>query len=182
MEQEIDSRFIGPKLLSRKTFTDERGCLSELFKVQWLVDAGIDCEFVQDNYSNSQSGVLRGLHYQLRNPQAKLITVTRGAILDVGLDLRRDSPTFGQWFSLELTARNNLILYLPVGFAHGFSVLEGPADVLYKCSDVYIPDDQFGVHWADPQLAIDWKLSSPIVSPRDEALSRLGDIPKEHLP
>ncbi|MCL4132514.1 UNVERIFIED_CONTAM: hypothetical protein GTU68_017822, partial [Idotea baltica] len=170
------------KFFNRKIFADSRGCLSELFREEWITDAGIDVSFVQDNYSRSAENVVRGLHYQLRQPQAKLLTVTRGAILDVGVDLRKGSSTFAQWFSVELSEENGQILYLPVGFAHGFSVIKGPADVQYKCSDIYVPDDQFGLRWDDPKLNIDWGLSSPVVSERDAALPLLSDIAENSLP
>jgi dTDP-4-dehydrorhamnose 3,5-epimerase len=170
-------------LIQPQVHHDNRGYLFESFRADKLRAAGLP-EFVQENQSSSVSRTLRGLHYQLERPQAKLVRVLRGAILDVAVDIRRGSPTFGRWVSQVLSAENQLQLYIPVGFAHGFCVLEGPgdqhghvhskddgADVLYKCSDYYSgPADQKGVVWNDPQLAIQWPYAEPVVSAKDAVL------------
>lgn len=181
MENEVDKKFQGPKLFKRKSYVDTRGSLSELFRADWLQEAGITTSLIQDNYSHSAPNVVRGLHYQLKNPQAKLVTVIRGAILDIGVDLRRASASFGQWFAVELTEENREMIYLPEGFAHGFSVLGGPADVLYKCSNVYVADDQFGIRYDDPDLRIDWHVEKPLVSERDAQLPFYRDLAEADL-
>jgi dTDP-4-dehydrorhamnose 3,5-epimerase len=148
---------------------DERGFLYESWRLDKSSAAGLPA-FVQDNHTRSRTGVLRGLHYQLRQPQGKLIRVTSGTILDVAADIRRGSPTFGQWMGVVLSAENRRQIYVPPGFAHGFSVLEGPADVLYRCSAYYEPADERGVRWDDPTLSIDWRIGKPRLSPKDGQL------------
>ncbi|HNQ22082.1 MAG TPA: dTDP-4-dehydrorhamnose 3,5-epimerase [Phycisphaerae bacterium] len=148
---------------------DARGHLCEVFQACRLAEEGIDCTFVQDNWSRSVRGVVRGLHYQ-RPPsaQAKLINCVRGAIWDVAVDLRSQSPTFGKWEAFELSEENSHQLFIPVGFAHGFAVLSDLADVIYKCSAYHDPATEAGVHWAEPELALPWPVRDPIVSPRDQ--------------
>lgn len=148
---------------------------------EWIFDRPV--EFVQTNFSRSLPGVLRGLHYQFARPQAKLVTVVRGAIFDVMVDVRPESPDFGRCYSAELTEANRRQLFIPAGFAHGFCVLgEELADVVYQVSDYYHPASDCGIHWADPALGIPWPVAVPVTSERDRALPHLADVPRERLP
>jgi len=172
----------GILLLTPRVFPDPRGYFEETFQLAHYGAAGIPCRFVQDNHSRSVCGVLRGLHYQVRKPQAKLLDVVYGAILDVVVDLRAGSPTFGRHETHELNDTNHRQIFIPAGFAHGFVVLSEAADVIYKCSDYYDPADEAGIRWDDPGLAIPWTVANPLVSPKDAALPRLADIPPDRLP
>lgn len=172
----------GVLLLEPKVFSDPRGFFMETYHRDKYVEAGIPGTFVQDNRSFSLRGVLRGLHYQLKHPQAKLVTVLKGKIFDVAVDIRRGSPTFGKWISQVLSDENRRQIYVPVGFAHGFCVLSDEADVLYKCTDLYFPDDDRGVTWCDPGINIAWPLAEPSLSTKDGRLPRLSEIPPEELP
>jgi dTDP-4-dehydrorhamnose 3,5-epimerase len=155
-------------LLEPKVFGDERGFFLETYSEKALVAIGIGQRFIQDNQSYSKQNVLRGLHYQIRHPQGKLIRVVAGEIFDVGVDLRKNSPTFGKWHGALLSAENKHILWIPSGFAHGFSVLSEGAHVLYKVTDVYSPEDERTILWNDPALKIDWKIKGePIISAKD---------------
>lgn len=180
----IDTDIAEVALIEVPAFTDERGFLMEVHHQHKFAALGVGDTFVQDNHSRSQVGTLRGLHYQLRRPQAKLVRVARGAVFDIAADIREGSPTFGQWFGHELSDENRLQLYVPAGFAHGFCVLSDEADVLYKCSDVYVPDDQYGVVWDDVELGIEWPLDECLLSDRDrnlptlEAVRAAGDLPR----
>jgi dTDP-4-dehydrorhamnose 3,5-epimerase len=160
---------------------DERGLFLETWRADTFAAAGVADVFVQDNYSRSTRGTLRGLHWQWRKPQAKLVRVVAGSIFDVVVDVRRGSPTFGRWVGLELSAETFRQLYIPIGFAHGFCVTSEVADVEYKCSDVYDPGGEAGLIWNDPGLAIDWPVKDPLLSPKDSrnpalTLSR-ADLP-----
>lgn len=151
-------------------FRDERGAFMETWQARKYAAFGIDCEFVQDNWSESRAGVLRGLHYQLTQPQGKLVAVVAGEIFDVVVDLRRSSPTFGQWISENLSAERGSALWVPPGFAHGFYVMSERATVLYKCTDFYQPGSERTLRWDDPDLAIAWPLvpgTQPILSAKD---------------
>lgn len=172
----------GVVLLAPDVFRDERGFFLETYQDERFAAHGIDVTFRQDNRSHSSRGVLRGLHYQVRRPQGHLVTVLIGEIFDVGLDLRRGSPTFGKTVTTLLKAADHTQLWLPPGIAHGFCVLSKTADIHYKCSDIYQAGDEGGVLWNDPDLAIDWPLKTPIVAAKDQAFSRLKDIPQERLP
>jgi len=144
---------------------------------------GVPDTFVQDNHSFSRRGVVRGLHYQLHHPQGKLIYVPRGKIFDVAVDIRRGSPTFGQWVGIYLSDENHQQLYIPPGFAHGFCILSDTADVIYKCTDFYHPDDDYGILWNDPAIGIQWPLEgAPVLSEKDAHLPLLSDVPPEKLP
>jgi dTDP-4-dehydrorhamnose 3,5-epimerase len=168
----------GVLVLEPKVFRDERGFFIETFSTREIAGSGIPDRFVQDNHSRSTRGVLRGLHYQLESPQGKLVHVARGKIFDVAVDIRVGSPTFGQWFGLELDDENLFSLWIPPGFAHGFSVLSDVADVIYKCTTLYEAGDDRGVKWNDPLIGIYWPSSNPIISARDDAhagLSRTRD-------
>ncbi|SCK11814.1 dTDP-4-dehydrorhamnose 3,5-epimerase [Vogesella sp. LIG4] len=165
----IDTAIAGVKLIEPVVHGDARGFFFESFN-QRQFDAAIgrQVQFVQDNHSRSARGVLRGLHYQLQQPQGKLVRVLQGAIFDVAVDLRRSSPSFGQWIGYELSADNRLQLWLPEGFAHGFVVLGEHAEVLYKTSDYYAPQHERCIRWDDPDLAIKWPLDAPpVLSARD---------------
>jgi dTDP-4-dehydrorhamnose 3,5-epimerase len=167
----------GVKLIEPKVFGDERGFFLESWNKRSFADAGLDLEFVQDNHSRSARGVLRGLHYQLQNPQGKLVRVTAGAVFDVAVDVRRASPHFGKWVGYELSDANKRMLWVPPGFAHGFLVLTETADFLYKCSQLYDGSDDRGVRWDDPAIGIDWPLVglTPQLSGKDAAAPLLAD-------
>jgi len=147
-----------------------------------LPSLGISETFVQDNHSKSAKGTLRGLHYQLRHPQAKLCRVVHGEVQDVAVDIRVGSPCFGRWTSALLSAENKRQIYIPAGFAHGFLVLSETAEFLYKCSDFYFPQDERGVTWNDPDLKIPWNIEQPLLSQKDQSYPRLAQIPREQLP
>ncbi|MBF0450544.1 MAG: dTDP-4-dehydrorhamnose 3,5-epimerase [Candidatus Magnetomorum sp.] len=159
-----------PEVLVIETdiFGDERGFFKETHHQERYCQAGMDCQFVQDNLSFSTKNILRGIHFQRRFPQAKLITVIQGEIFDVAVDLRPLSDTFGQWVSVVLSGSNQKQIFIPEGFAHGFCVLSDQAYVYYKCSEFYHPEDEAGIHWADPTINIDWPVKNPIVSPKDQ--------------
>ena len=155
-----------------KVFTDDRGFFLESWNQRTFKDTtGLDVNFVQDNHSRSEKGVLRGLHYQLNNPQGKLVWVARGRVLDVAVDLRRPSKTFGQYYAIELSDKNHKQLWIPPGFAHGFAVLSETADFLYKTTDYYTPSDEHCINWSDPDINIDWHLreTQPQISQKDRA-------------
>ena len=154
-------------IIEPQVFRDDRGFFLESFNARRYADCGIRDVFVQDNHSRSSRGVLRGLHYQLRQPQGKLVQVVRGSVYDVAVDLRHNSPTFGKWTSVELSEENNRQIYIPPGFAHGFCVTSEIADVVYKCTDYYAPDDQWTILWDDQTLRIDWPVPHPILSEKD---------------
>ena len=159
----------GLLIVNTDFFKDERGFFIESWHKQDFAAAGIECEFVQDSHSRSSFGVLRGLHYQdMRAPMAKLVRCTVGKILDVAVDLRVNSPTFGKWFSIELNPENKTQLFIPVGFAHGFATLSDVCEVQYKQTNVYKPEAEGGIAWNDPDLAITWPLKEPILSKRDQ--------------
>ena len=163
-------------------FDDNRGFFAELWRLDVYEQAGIESDFLQDNVSVSKQGTLRGLHYQVERPQGHLITVSRGRIFDVGVDLRRESPTFGKWFGTELTESRLRQVYLPPGVAHGFCTLSESAEVLYKCTSYYDREDEGGLYWADPDVGIEWPIENPIVSDKDRNLPRLKDIAPSKLP
>jgi dTDP-4-dehydrorhamnose 3,5-epimerase len=165
----------GVLLLEPKVFRDERGFFIETFNTRSLAGSGVPAEFVQDNHSRSTHGVVRGLHYQLRSPQGKLVHVARGRIFDVAVDIRLGSPHFGEWFGTELDDENLASLWIPPGFAHGFCVLSDVADVIYKCTTLYDPADDRGILWNDPAVGIEWPVESPIVSLKDSRLRKLSD-------
>ena len=169
-------------IIEPSVFQDERGFFMETYRQRRYTEAGIESVFVQDNLSYSVRGTLRGLHYQVKQAQAKLIQVIEGTIFDVALDIRRGSPSFGQWTSVQLSDENKRQLFLPQGFAHGFCVLSESAQVVYKCTDYYAAEDEGGVLWSDPILAIAWPISEPLLSDKDSRLPCLADIPPERLP
>jgi len=166
----------GLLLIEPQLFSDARGFFFETWNERDFDRAGIRAKFVQDNHSRSEKGVLRGLHYQIRQPQGKLVRVTEGEIFDVVVDIRRSSPTFGKWESARLSARSKSMLWIPAGFAHGFCIMSDFAEVIYKTTDFYAPEHERSILWNDPELRIDWPLSAaPLLSPKDAAGLRLRD-------
>jgi dTDP-4-dehydrorhamnose 3,5-epimerase len=183
------SRLVGPVLLEPPCFADERGFFSETYRLEWHEAVGIPPEerFIQDNHSRSSCGVVRGMHFQVGSGVAKLVRCARGKILDVIVDLRRGSPTYGDWEAVELDDEHMRSFYVPVGFAHGFCVLSDVADVLYKQTAYYDPTLERGIAWDDPDVAIAWPSEiEPIVSPRDAAAPTLrelaAELPFEYVP
>ena len=180
----VDTGLSGPCILEPVVHGDHRGFFLETYNRDTFAALGIVRDWVQDNYSRSSRGVLRGLHYQLARPQAKLVRVTVGEVYDVALDVRRGSPTFGRWIGVVLSAENKRMLFIPEGFAHGFYVISEQAEFAYKCSDFYAPAEERGVIWNDPQVAIAWPLNveRPTLSARDAAFGTLATRPTEDLP
>lgn len=170
-------------LIEPDVFGDHRGFFLETWNRERYLAAGFpDVGFVQDNHSRSCKGVLRGLHFQLDHPQGKLVQVATGAVFDVAVDIRVGSPTFGQWVGYELTEENHRQLWIPPGFAHGFCVLSEAVDFIYKCTELYHPEDEMGIAWNDPKIGIEWPLEAPTLSAKDQAYSFLSAIPEERLP
>ncbi len=172
----------GVKLIEPVVFNDKRGFFMESYNKKKYEALGLNSDFVQDNISYSKKNVLRGLHYQYQDSQAKLVYVLQGEILDVALDIRVGSPTFGKYKTYTLSSQNKRQVYIPRGFAHGFCVLSEEVLFCYKCDDFYNPKSENGVLWSDPDLKIDWKTSAPIVSDRDKELKCLKEISKIELP
>ena len=165
-------------LINPQVFGDERGFFMETWHQDKFKEAGINVNFVQDNHSKSSRGILRGLHYQLKNTQGKLVRVIQGEIFDVAVDVRRSSPTFGQWVGEYLSAENKKMLWIPEGFAHGLYVTSESAEVIYKCSDFYTPEHERSIVWNDPDIAIDWPLVNdqpPLLSNKDKNGASLKD-------
>ncbi|PXF58833.1 MAG: dTDP-4-dehydrorhamnose 3,5-epimerase [Deltaproteobacteria bacterium] len=169
-------------LIEPDVFKDTRGFFMETYNQKNYAEAGIDQEFVQDNYSHSKYGILRGLHYQLKNAQGKLVFVITGEIFDIVVDIRIGSPRFGQWLGTYLSAKNKQQIFVPEGYAHGFIVLSESVDVIYKCTDFYTPGDEYGIFWADPSIGIDWPIKNPVLSDKDSKNPKLKEIPEELLP
>ncbi len=169
-------------LLEPTIFRDGRGHFLEIYHGKRYCEDGIIENFVQDNLSFSSRRVLRGLHYQLRQPQAKLVMVLEGEIFDVAADIRTGSPNFGKWTGVRLSSREYRQMYIPAGFAHGFCVMSETAAVLYKCTDYYSPKDERGIRWDDPALSISWPVSDPILSEKDRLHPVLSQIPAGDLP
>lgn len=160
----------GVLILEPKVFGDERGFFMESYNRRVFAELGLPTDFVQDNHSRSARGVLRGLHYQIQQPQGKLVRVVRGAVYDVAVDLRRSSPTFGRWEGVELSEENRRMLWIPPGFAHGFLVLSDYADFLYKTTDFYAPEHERCIAWNDPAIGIAWPFEGePVLSAKDQA-------------
>lgn len=168
--------------LRPRIFRDARGFFVESYNQARFAAAGISDVFVQDNHSSSVKGTLRGLHYQLHHAQAKLCRVVEGEALDVAVDIRAGSPTFGRWAAVVLSAATQNQIYIPRGFAHGFLVLTERVQFLYKCSDFYDAEDEHTILWNDPQIAIAWDIAAPLVSERDARAPALAELPRELLP
>ena len=177
-----DTSLPGVCLIEPRVFEDERGFFFESYNELRFAEIGILDHFVQDNHSRSIRNTLRGLHYQVKHPQAKLCRVIQGEVLDVVVDVRRGSPTFGKWESGLLSAENKLQMYVPPGFAHGYLVLSETAEFLYKCSDFYRPEYERGVAWYDPAIGINWGVRDPILSPKDARSPELSGIAPDDLP
>lgn len=178
----IDTKLPGVVVIEPPSFGDNRGSFMETYHKEKYADAGLNKMFVQDNLSHSRLNVLRGLHYQLKHPQGKLIYVVAGEIYDVAVDIRRGSPTFCQWEGVYLSSENKKQIYVPEGFAHGFVVLSQTADVIYKCTDLYAPGDEYGIFWADPSISIKWPIKDPILSEKDSRNPLLRDVKDADLP
>jgi dTDP-4-dehydrorhamnose 3,5-epimerase len=163
-------------------FRDQRGFFVETYHRAKFAELGVTDCFVQDNHSSSVGGTLRGLHYQLKRPQAKLCRVVEGEALDVAVDIRAGSPTFGRWTSAVLSAAKHNQLYIPAGFAHGFLALTDVVQFVYKCSAFYDPQDEYGVLWSDPDIGITWGATQPLISERDRKLPLLASVPRDLLP
>ena len=172
----------GVVIIEPRVFGDARGFFFESYHADRYAAAGLPARFVQDNHSCSAPGTLRGLHYQLRRAQGKLVRVLRGSIFDVAVDIRRGSPAFGRWVGVTLSAENKRQLYVPPGYAHGFCVPDEPSEVEYKCTDFYAPEDEHGVAWNDPAIAIAWPVTNPVLSERDRTYQPLSrdrtDLPE----
>ena len=175
----------GVFLIEPTVFGDHRGFFMESYSRKTFGAHGLDCDWVQDNHSRSSRGVLRGLHYQLGRPQAKLVRTVVGSVFDVVVDIRRGSPTFGKWFGAELSAENQRQLFAPRGMAHGFVVLSDVAEFLYKVDDFHAPEEERSIAWNDPDIGIEWPLPEgidPILSPKDSDCPRLNEMPADQLP
>ncbi len=180
--ERIETSLPGVCEVRPKVFRDSRGFFLETYNQRTFAEIGVNDYFVQDNFSSSAKGTLRGLHYQVNHPQAKLCRVVSGEALDVAVDIRLGSPYFGKWTSVLLSASEQNQIYIPAGFAHGFLALTDSVLFLYKCSDFYYPNDEGGILWSDPDLAIPWNIEAPLVSEKDARLCDLKDVPKEFLP
>lgn len=177
-----DTGIAGLLVIEPQCFHDERGFFLESFQAKRYGEVGITNDFVQDNHTRSAKGILRGLHYQIRRPQAQIVTVMRGRVFDVAVDLRPDSTTFGRWYSVELSDGGPRQLYMAPGFGHGFCVLSEFADLHYKVSRVYDHDDQGGVIWNDRDIGIRWPIEMPIISKKDSANPSLRELGRDQLP
>jgi len=180
--QRIDTQLPGVCIIEPAVFADARGFFLESYHQRKYSELGIEGTFVQDGHSRSTRGVLRGLHYQLRHPQAKLCRVVYGEVLDIAVDIRRSSPHFGRWVAVHLSAENKRQVYIPAGFAHGFLVLSEAAEFLYKCDDFYQPGDEHGIAWNDPRIGVEWPLAAPLLSEKDRQNPPLADLPANLLP
>lgn len=169
----IATELPGVVIIEPRVFSDTRGFFFESYHAARYAQAGLPAEFVQDNHSFSLRGTIRGLHYQLHRPQGKLLRVTRGVVYDVAVDIRRGSPTYARWVGIELSEENKRQLYVPAGFAHGFCVTSSHAEVEYKCTDYYAPDDERGVLWNDRSIGIKWPVTKPILSDKDRSYAEL---------
>jgi dTDP-4-dehydrorhamnose 3,5-epimerase len=180
--ERIETSVPGVCELHPRIFRDPRGFFVETYHSARFTELGITDVFVQDNHSQSAQGTLRGFHYQLHRPQAKLCRVIEGEVFDVALDIRLGSPHFGKWAGVILSAKEQNPIYIPKGFAHGFLALTERIQFLYKCSDFYDPADEHGIAWNDPGLQINWGIRQPLVSPKDSSLPALAVVPREFLP
>lgn len=178
----ITTSIEGIFIIEPKTFKDKRGFFMETYNRNRYNESGINATFVQDNLSYSLKNTLRGLHFQIKHPQAKLIQVVSGEIFDVAVDLRPDSVTFGKWTGIHLSDENRRQVFIPEGFAHGFCVLSEFALFYYKCSDFYAPDDECGIIWSDSDIGIEWPVENPIISEKDKQYQKLSGLTAEKLP
>jgi len=178
----IETSLPGVFFVEPDVYRDSRGSFMESYHEKKYSEKGIAEIFVQDNYSHSKRGTLRGLHYQLRHPQGKLVFVITGEIFDVAVDIRRGSPTYGKWVGSLLSEENKRQIFVPTGFAHGFCVLSETVDVIYKCTDFYESADEYGILWADPSVGINWPINNPILSEKDRSYPRLSEVAEDLLP
>jgi dTDP-4-dehydrorhamnose 3,5-epimerase len=176
MARRLETEIPDLALLEVEAFGDERGFLLESYREEEWRELGVDARFVQENHSRSRQGILRGIHFQLQPGQAKLVRCVRGTIWDVAVDLRRDSPTYRRWQGFELSDQNHRQLYVPVGFGHGFCVLSEQADVAYKLSSYYDPEQEAGIRWDDPDVGVEWPIAAPQLSERDRTAPALAEI------
>jgi dTDP-4-dehydrorhamnose 3,5-epimerase len=177
----ITTSIPGVLIIEPKVFRDSRGFFMETYHQNRYRESEINRSFVQDNLSFSVKGTLRGLHFQVKRPQAKLVQVISGEIFDVAVDIRPSSPTFGKWIGVYLSDQNSRQVFIPEGFAHGFCVLSETAHFLYKCSDFYAPEDEGGILWSDPEIGIDWPVAAPIISDKDKRYPRLSELLPDQL-
>jgi dTDP-4-dehydrorhamnose 3,5-epimerase len=176
MAERLPTEIDGLALIEVAAHGDQRGFLAETFRAERWRELGVDVDFVQENHSRSGRGILRGLHFQLRPGQAKLVRCVRGTIWDVAVDLRRGSPTYGRWEGHELSDANHRQLFIPAGFAHGFCVFSEEADVAYKLSSYYDPETEAGIRWDDPDVGVEWPIQHPLLSDRDKLAPTLAEI------
>lgn len=176
----IQTKLPGVVIVEPRAFGDHRGFFLESFSAErYREEAGIELPFVQDNHSRSAKGVLRGLHFQRTHPQGKLVSVARGAVFDVAVDINPESETFGQYVGVELNDENHRQLYVPPGYAHGFCVLSDVADFCYKCTDYYHPEDEGGLAWDCPEVGIEWPITDPALSAKDQCYPTLSELVKQ---
>ena len=178
----IETSLEGLLVIEPRVFEDKRGYFMETYHGKRYREHGLHCDFVQDNLSWSARGTLRGLHFQIRHPQDKLVQVISGEIFDVVVDLRPGVATYGQWEGFLLSGTNHRQLFIPRGFAHGFCVVSDSAHFAYKCSDFYAPEDEGGIRWSDPDIGIEWPIDRPLVSEKDSGLPLLADLSPDQLP
>jgi dTDP-4-dehydrorhamnose 3,5-epimerase len=178
----IETDLAGVLVVEPQVFGDARGFFYESYNREKFLQAGIDASFVQSNVSRSSKGVLRGLHYQWPHPQGKLVSVLEGEVYDVAVDIRRGSPTFGQWVGAMLTADNKRHFWIPEGFAHGFCVVSDVATFTYQCTALYNPQADASFRWDDPRIGVDWPVSTPLLSEKDKKAPLLADVAPERLP
>ncbi len=181
MTGRVESRLDGLVVIEPPAFGDDRGFLVETYRKDVWREMGVNLDFVQHNHSRSARGTLRGLHFQLQPGQAKLVRCSAGRIFDVAVDLRRNSPTFGQWEGYELDDSNHRQMFIPIGFGHGFCVLSEEADVDYQLSSYYDPDAEAGIAWDDPDIGVEWPVAEPLLSDRDKTAPRLAEV-RDSLP
>ena len=174
----IDTELSGVYIIEHPIFQDNRGSFTESYNQAKFTELGINCLFVQDNHSTSQVNVIRGLHYQIGEGQMKLVRCTKGTIIDIIVDIRPNSPTFKKWINVELSSEDNRLVFIPAGFAHGFCVIAGPAEVQYKCSSFYDPNLEKTIRYNDSSLNIQWPIDNPIISDRDRDASTLEEACK----
>ena len=177
-----DSKISGIKIITPKIYKDDRGYFFESFNANDFKKLGLPIKYLQENQAYSKKGTIRGLHYQLKYPQGKLVRVIQGEVFDVAVDIRRGSPTFGKYDGLHISDKNNKIMYIPEGFAHGYVVLSETAIFQYKCTEIYHPEDEYGLLWNDKDLKIQWPVINPILSNKDKSLPSLQFVNKKYLP
>ncbi len=170
------TKIAGVLIIEPKVFGDARGFFLETFNAKRYAEAGIIESFVQDNHSHSAKGVLRGLHFQKQYPQGKLVKVTQGSVFDVAVDIRQNSPTYGQWVGITLSAEKHTQFYVPPGLAHGFCVISETADFHYKCTEYYHPEDEGSIRWDDPEIGIQWPVTEPVLSDKDSNAMYFKDL------